>query len=26
VTRCDVLWLVGNGDNYLTIFPTPFTP
>jgi hypothetical protein len=26
VTRSDVLWLVGNGDNYLTIFPTPFAP
>jgi hypothetical protein len=26
VTRDDVLWLVGNGDNYLTILPTPFAP
>jgi hypothetical protein len=26
VTRSDILWFAGNGDNYLTIFPTPFAP
>jgi hypothetical protein len=26
VTRGDILWFVGNGDNYLTIFPSPFSP
>lgn len=26
VTRSDILTYAGNGENYLTIFPTPFIP
>jgi hypothetical protein len=25
-TMSDVMTYAGNGENYLTIFPTPFTP